>query len=223
MKLTKRRLQFLQKLMDLYRRTNLPVHYEVLAKAVGVSKWTAYDVLKAIEEQGFVSRSYANNTKETGRSQVLFVPTSKASEVIAAAEDASFDQADWNKTVANISRMLRELKHTGINEALRSLLDEIGRVNTRFKFCAYTAGLLVYLKNFSGKTEAKLRPLMKKAPSKETGMTMMIGTVLGTTIQKVNEELGREITELVSRFLGSIPDLTGEEKERLFDFLSEAY
>jgi predicted transcriptional regulator len=213
----------LQQLVDLYRKTELPVHYETLAEAVGVSKWTAYDVLKAVEKQGLVSRRYANNAKETGRSQVMFVPTAKAEEVVALSESKSFDQADWNTTLANITRMLKELKHTGINEALRKLLDETAHVNGRFTFCAYTAGLLVYLKNFSGKSEAKLRPLMKKAPSKETGMTMMIGTVLATTIQKVNEELGREITELVSRFLGSIPDLTGEEKEKLFDLLSEAY
>ncbi len=50
--LTERRKQFLQKLLDLYRRTNLPVHYESVAQALGVSKWTAYDMLKALEKLG---------------------------------------------------------------------------------------------------------------------------------------------------------------------------
>ncbi|MBY6273613.1 MAG: DNA-binding protein, partial [Bacillaceae bacterium] len=37
--LTERRKQFLRKLVDLYQKTNVPVHYETLAKYIGVSKW----------------------------------------------------------------------------------------------------------------------------------------------------------------------------------------
>ncbi len=39
----------------------------------------------------------------------------------------------------------------------------------------------------------------------------------------MNDELGLEITELVSRFLQSISDLSDEEKGLLSDFLSEAF
>ncbi|GAB2674318.1 Lrp/AsnC family transcriptional regulator [Paenibacillus thermoaerophilus] len=224
MSLTKRRLQFLHKLMDLYQKTNLPIHYETLAKAIGVSKWTAYDMLKEIEKLGFISRSYEVNTKETGRSQVVFVPTAKASELFSQPRSESFDLADWNRTVTHISRLLKDLKHTGLNEALRKMIDEIWNTNTRLKFCAYMIGLLlVYLKKLGGKTESLIRHMVQKAPSKETGMTMFIGSVLGTIIQTMNDDLGLEITELVSKLLKSVADLSREEKEWLSDILERGF
>jgi hypothetical protein len=222
--LTKRRLQFLHKLMDLYQKTNLPIHYEALAKSIGVSKWTAYDMLKEIEKLGFISRSYEVNSKETGRSQVVFVPTSKASELFNQPRSEAFDLTDWNKTVANISKLLKDLKNTGLNEALRKMIDEIVKMNTRIHFCAYMIGLLlVYLKKLGGKTESLIQHIVRKAPSKESGMTMFIGTVMGTAIQTLNEDLGHEITELVSKLLKSISDLSREEKDMLADFLERSF
>lgn len=224
MSLTKRRLQFLHKLMDLYQKTNLPIHYEALAKSIGVSKWTAYDMLKEIEKLGFISRSYEVNTKETGRSQVVFVPTPKASELFNQPRSETFDLMDWNKTVANISRLLKDLKNTSLNEALREMIDEILKMKTRINFCAYMIGLLlVYLKKLGGKTESLIHHIVQKAPSKESGMTMFIGTVLGTAIQTLNDDLGLEITELVSQLYKSIADLSREEKEMLSDFLERGF
>lgn len=224
MELTRRRMQFLHKLIDLYQKTNLPIHYEALARSIGVSKWTAYDMLKEIEKLGFVSRSYEVNAKETGRSQVVFVPTSKAKELFIHLRGESLDRAEWERTTANISRLLKDLKNTGINEALRKMIDEISKMNTRLHFCAYMIGLLmVYLKKLGGKTEALIRHIVQKAPTKESGMTMFIGTVLGTAIQTLNDDLGLEISELVSQLLKSIADLSGEEKEMLSDFLRDAY
>lgn len=224
MSLTKRRMQFLRKLMDLYQKTKLPIHYEALAKSVGVSKWTAYDMLKEIEKLGFVSRSYEVNPKETGRSQVMFVPTSKASELLESQlRNDVFDPAEWNRTVANLSKLLKDLKHVSLQEALRKMTDEISKMNKRLHYCAYTMGLLlVHLKKLGGKTESLIRQTMQKAPSKESGITMFIGTVLGTAIQTLNEEVSAEISELASRLLKSVKDLSREESEVLYDFLEKA-
>jgi DNA-binding MarR family transcriptional regulator len=222
--LTKRRLQFLHKLIDLYQKTNLPIHYEALARSLGVSKWTAYDMLKEIEKQGYISRSYEVNTKETGRSQVVFVPTAKASDLFKQVRDETFDVANWKKTVDNVSALLRDLKNKSLNESIKMMLDEIAKVSTRINFCAYIIGLLLmYLKKLGGKTESLIHHIVHHAPSKETGMTLFVGTVLGTAIQSMNEELGLEITELVSQFLQSIEELSREEKEMLSAFLSEAF
>ncbi|MGG2199930.1 Lrp/AsnC family transcriptional regulator [Paenibacillus validus] len=210
--------------MDLYQKTNLPIHYEALATSLGVSKWTAYDMLKEIEKLGFISRSYEVNTKETGRSQVVFVPTTKASDLFKQARNETFNVADWKKTVDHIATLLRDLKNRSLNESIRKMLDEIPKVSTRINFCAYIIGLLLmYLKKLGGKTESLVHHIVHKAPSKETGMTMFVGTVLGTAIQTMNDELGLEITELVSQFLKSIEELSGEEKEMLSVFLSEAF
>jgi DNA-binding MarR family transcriptional regulator len=216
-------LQFLKKLIDLYKKTNLPIHYETLAKSLGVSKWTAYDMLKEIEKLGLISRSYEVNAKETGRSQVVFVPTSKASDLFKQTRNDSFDLLDWNTTIGNISRLLKDLKNSSLNEALQKMLDEVSKMKTRLNFCAYIIGLLLmYVKKLGGKTESLIQQIVHKAPSKETGMTMFVGTVLGTAIETLNEDLGLEIAELVSKLLKSIADLSDKEKAMLSDFLSEA-
>lgn len=152
MSLTKRRLQFLHTLVELYQKTKLPIHYEALAKSLGVSKWTAYDMLKEIEKLGFITRSYEVNTKVTGRSQVVFVPTDKASDLFNQSRNELVDLVDWKKTVENISGLLKDLNNTGPNEAVRKIWAEIPEASVRINFCAYIIGLLLmYLKKLGGK------------------------------------------------------------------------
>lgn len=181
-------------------------------------------MLKEIEKLGFISRSYEVNPKETGRSQVVFVPTTKALDLFNQIRHESFNVADWKKTVDHIANLLKDLKNRSLNESVRKILDEIPKASTRIDFCTYIIGvLLIYLKKLGGKTESLIHRIVHKAPSKEMGMTIFVGTVLGTAIQTMNDELGIEITELVSRFLKSIEELSGEEKEMLSAFLSEAF
>ncbi|GER68637.1 hypothetical protein BpJC4_31080 [Weizmannia acidilactici] len=224
MPLTKRRLQFLHKLMELHQKTNLPIHYEALAQSMGVSKWTAYDMLKEIEKQGFISRSYEVNNKETGRSQVVFIPTSKAWDLFKKARNETIDLTDWEKTVENILGLLKNLNNCSLKDATKIILDEIPNISTRINFCAYIIGLFVmYLKKLGNKTESLIHRIFQKAPNKEMGMTMFVGTVLGTIIDTMNDDLGVEIVDLVSKFLQLIAGLSDEEKDMLSDFLSSAF
>ncbi|MBE3555043.1 MAG: Lrp/AsnC family transcriptional regulator, partial [Thermicanus sp.] len=96
--LTERRKQFLQKLIDLYQMTNLPVHYETLAHALGVSKWTAYDMMRELEKQGYLSRDYALHPGEIGRSQIVFQPTEKASELFNLKRSEGINPEEWHIT-----------------------------------------------------------------------------------------------------------------------------
>jgi DNA-binding MarR family transcriptional regulator len=221
--LTRRRMQFLQKLVDLYQKTNLPIHYETLAQALGVSKWTAYDMLKEIEKLGYLSRSYEVNTKETGRSQVVYVPTVKAAELFEQKRSEAFDPMEWKVTIAKITKLLARLKSTPLSDALQKMLEETSKVSTRIDFCAYIIGLLLmYLRKLEVKNEYLIHHLVSRAPNKETGMIVFVGTVLGTAIQTLNDEIGVELSELVSQYLKSIADLTEMEKELLSDFLIKA-
>ena len=52
MKLTGRQQDFLNKFLDLYREADHPLHYAVLADRVGVTKITAYEMLRLLEERG---------------------------------------------------------------------------------------------------------------------------------------------------------------------------
>ena len=58
LKLTRRQEDFINNLLDLYREMEGPIHYSVLAERLGVSPFTAYDMLRLLEEKGLVSSEY---------------------------------------------------------------------------------------------------------------------------------------------------------------------
>src|SRR4051812_19689025 len=95
MSLTKRRREFLDQIYRQYQTTKLPVHYSEVAEAIGVSKWTAYDVLKTLENQGLLKRTYSTNENETGRSLVVFSPTKLADEVFQKERRQILNTSEW--------------------------------------------------------------------------------------------------------------------------------
>lgn len=221
--LTGRRKQFLQKLIDLYKKTNVPVHYETLAKALGVSKWTSYDMMKELEKLGYLTRDYAVNPGETGRSQIVFQPTAKASSLFEQNRSEVIDLEEWHQIKTKVLAFLTSLKSCSLSDAIQKVLEEIPKVQVRVAFCAYIIGLLlVYLHKLGGRTEFLIKSLVQNAPTNEMRMTMFVGTVLGTIIQTMNHEIGIEATNLVGRYLQSINDLSDHERGMLSDFLTEA-
>ena len=85
MKLTRRQEVFIRNLLDLFRELKGPIHYSVLAERVGVSPFTAYDMLRLLEEKGLVASDYqrAADKSGPGRSEVVFAPTPRARQSMA--------------------------------------------------------------------------------------------------------------------------------------------
>ncbi|NYE56798.1 LexA family protein [Carboxydothermus ferrireducens] len=221
--LTERRKQFLEKLIDLFQKTNVPVHYETIANALGVSKWTAYDVLKELEKLGYLTRDYTVNPNEMGRSQVVFMPTIKAINLFEEKRTKEINIDEWNKIKTKVLELLNSLKTHSISDAVQKMLEEIPKVQVRVTFGAYVIGLfIVYLRKLGGRTEMLVKSLVQNAPTSEMRIIIFIGTVLGTIIQTMNHEIGVGVTELVGRYLKSLTDLSDKEKGMLADFLDEA-
>ena len=80
MELTRRQETFIYKLLDLYREIEDAVHYVLVAERLGVSKFTAYDMLRLLEKKGYVRSEYVLDPHRSGpgRSTVVFRPTEKA-------------------------------------------------------------------------------------------------------------------------------------------------
>lgn len=94
MKLTKRQDAFIKNLLDLYKEAQEPIHYSLLAEKLGVSKFTAYDMLRVLEDKGFVSSEFKLPTdSKTGRSERVFFPTDAAHKLISAitSDDNEFN------------------------------------------------------------------------------------------------------------------------------------
>ncbi|RJP52360.1 MAG: hypothetical protein C4557_06285 [Anaerolineaceae bacterium] len=96
MKLTKRQKTFIEKMLDIYREIQGPIHYSTVAKELGVNKYTAYDMLRLLEEKGYVESVYETHSEGPGRASVLYKPTQKAKETfkaLAGDEIASWEEA----------------------------------------------------------------------------------------------------------------------------------
>ena len=82
MKLTRRQEEFIAKLIDLSEEFDGPIHYSMLADRLGVSPFTAYDMLCLLEEKGLVTSEYqlAADKNGPGRTERLFHPTQSVAE-----------------------------------------------------------------------------------------------------------------------------------------------
>lgn len=99
MKLTRRQEEFIQKMIDLKREFAGPIHYSLLAERLGVSPFTAYDMLCLLEEKGFVTSEYLlpSDKSGPGRAERVFYPSELAQaqhrQVIEQAGGAYLDDA----------------------------------------------------------------------------------------------------------------------------------
>lgn len=83
-KLTRRQEEFVRSLLDLYGELKEPFHYSELAERLGVSRFTAYDMLRVLEEKGIVASRYQLDDERSGpgRSAVVYEPTERARRVL---------------------------------------------------------------------------------------------------------------------------------------------
>jgi len=127
-KLTVRQKIFLIRLVEVFSKTRQPVHHSALAKALGLSKSTTYDMLKLLESKGWIYSIYAvaDAPRKQGRSKIMFLPTEWSIEEVfrpLGGENAEGEQTkeflirflekqrknEFNKFYEGSSRDLRDL------------------------------------------------------------------------------------------------------------------
>jgi len=127
MKLTRRQEEFIVNLIDLNRELDGPIRYSKLAERLGVSPFTAYDMLCVLEEKGMVSSEYqlAEGKSGPGRAERLFFPimsmADKEARLARKVETAVLDEA-------GLKRLLMEKSGCGSipsEDAAEALLARI--------------------------------------------------------------------------------------------------
>jgi DNA-binding MarR family transcriptional regulator len=226
MELTGRQKDFLDKFLDLYREANRSLHYAVLADSLGVSKPTAYDMLRVLEERGLVASEYVlPEGGGPGRSSIVFRPTEKAAQIMARANGERWDKEEWEQARGNILQSLREGKGPDYQNLLEEILSRIPERKSPMLYVTemITAAIL----NLNQlKEEAEARGLFKNLRSlgfpDELGLNALAGLNLGLTmVEKANRRVTTLLVSYTQKYQDHLARLSAENKKRVSEFAQE--
>jgi len=223
--LTRRRKDFLKQIIKIFEGTAAPVHYVTVAKALGVSKWTAYDILRELEKEGFLHVEYAvsHEEKNPGRSMVLFTPTKKAQQALEMEKGNADRMEEWYLVKEKLLGMVETIKKRGAKKVIDDLLEEMPGIEKPIIFSAYTIALLiVHIENLGSRSARMIRGLLKLAPKPELALSLFTGTVLGTMIKNMCGTFNGRIAAIVGQFQENLSKFDFDERKRLVTFLGEA-
>ncbi len=225
MKLTGRQKEFLGRFLDLYRGTKQPVHYTQVAEEVGVSKLTAYDMLRLLEERGLVASEYTLPKEGgPGRSSIVFYPTAQATEAMARPATEDWDKREWERVRERILQALDE--HRG---SYQNLLDEILlRIPKRKSPMLYVTEMItaIFLQLHQLRDDLKANGIFPDLHlvglPDELGLNALPGLTLGLTlVEKANRHVSTLLLSYSQKYQDYLARLSAENKKRLADFARE--
>ena len=127
MKLTRRQEEFVHKMFELRQEFDGPVHYSLLAERLGVSPFTAYDMLCLLEEKGYVTSEYQLPTDKSGpgRAERVFYPGGMAQ----AHKQRFVDETGGAHLEGEALQqyVLEKLRQGGVPEDDQELVDQLMR------------------------------------------------------------------------------------------------
>ncbi len=229
-KLTRRQEAFILNMLDLYYASQQPLHYSDLAERLGVSRFTAYDMLRLLEEKGYARSDYrlADDKSGPGRSEIVFLPTEKAHRLLA---DFAGDEHNepWHNLREKLFKRLSEselinsdLGHevlgrlpTGETEALQYCLEVMSVIALRLKRGIGLKLLLDFVPN-----------LLPKVDTTDIGDLALFGGFALGVLARENFEDDRwrqELYEHVKRYQTLLTEMSPEQQLQLAQSLNELY
>ncbi len=225
MKLTGRQRDFLGGFLDLYREAQEPLHYTVIAKQLGVSKITAYDMLRLLEKRGLVQSEYVLRGKGqgAGRSSIVFRPTPQADTLLTELSGGGEDQALWEA----VKRHILEALETGDDhqDLLEELLRRLPTGQSPLVQAAEMITAVILSLHLLSKDTApaglfdKLRSLGLPG---EAGIVALGGLAMGLSfVEQINRQLIEQLLAYMGRYQQIVTNLNAESKKKLTGFVRE--
>ena len=240
MKITTRQKEFLQTLIDLYQQKASPIHYSEVAQTLGVSKWTAYDMLQLLRREGLLKVEYlipesdSNNWGKLGRSTITFFPTKKGYTVSNLPQrKLSTKAAELNKLKNDIIQKFEEIKG---KFNLKELFKEALQTKSPLIFCACVLLILILLikKITEGIAEIKLLSQVIPADATSTyielALIVFVGMCFGVLTKYINKipnyitgpnDNLDEYANYIQTYNQYVSQMDKEEQKSLLDFLKE--
>ena len=230
MKLTRRQEVFIRNLLDLYRELKGPIHYSVLAERVGVSPFTAYDMLRLLEEKGLVASDYqrAADKSGPGRSVVVFSPTPQARQSIALLVGHA-DSEEWE---AAKERLLEKFRSGALpdHELVSQLLARVPPEGPgALRYCVEVMtviALRLQSKDGRGLLREYLPHILPTAgAANRADLSLLGGFALGVLADEKfgDPEWVYELFQHVKRYQVLVMEMGPERLRRLATSLSEVF
>lgn len=192
MKLTRRQEDFIHKLLDLYRELQGAIHYSVLAERLGVSPFTAYDMLRLLEKKGLVTSEYHLSPDKAGpgRTERVFLPTEQA-QVFARKLEEEVGGADWDTFKLRVLDKIRkgEIRNQDLAEEMLARIPPDGEGSLRYCIEVMTV-IALRLRSSSGRRVLMMylsEVLPEQRPANRTNLCLLGGFALGLL---ANEDAG---------------------------------
>ena len=225
MKLTPRQQTFLDSLFELYRDFKGPVHYSVVADKLGVNKFSAYDMLKVLEQKGVAASDYVLNNDQSGpgRSQVVFYPTHTAAQFLTQLREEMRYNADWQHVKERILARLQTAQESNSGDALQESLSNLPDAKASLNYCAEMISVLL-LNIQRIRTKNSTPALENLTSSGQLGLAALAGLSMGTTLSNENEDisLSEKLLTHTQRFQNQLAELSDESVNKLSAFLNDA-
>lgn len=230
MNLTRRQETFIHKLLDLYRELDGPIHYSALAERVGVSPFTAYDMLRLLEEKGLVTSEYhvGSDKPAPGRSQVFFRPTAQAHNLWA--ELAGESQAgDWGAVKERVLKRLRSGEMRELELAEQMLARVPSEAPPALQYCIEILTILALrLKRGAGRqllAEYLPRVLSGQQAAHRVNLSLLSGFALGVLANESPDDpaWSPQLLEDVQRCQALILEMDAKLISRLVKNLAEMF
>lgn len=215
MGLTKRRQQFFDTIIRLFEERGEPIHYEDIAEAMGVSKWTAYDVVRALEEHGFVDIEYRvkQDVPQVGRSRIGVIPKSV---VPGAVVQSNVGKEDFHSLV-------KKVMHDVKNLTLKQLVRKVKSSKSNTLVCVYVACLLLHLlKERLSARALSLVSALGYAADGESGLVIAVGIVIGIILScGVDKDYSHQLKDWTKQFQECIVRISDEERAHIQRFWND--
>jgi len=225
MAITRRRLDFLEKIKQEYDYTGLPVHYVRVAELLGISKWSAYEMLKTLEKEGFIASQYEVNhgEKYPGRAMVLFVPTRQL-DIALSGKPVEEPLGEWCQIKERLLSFCEDVKKGHSKEVVKELVAELAGIGNPMISTAYVITILIsQLQTLSDRSVGLIKKLVADTVSPESGLAMFAGAIIGS-MPKITSKVQPVslLLNYLSGFQKNLALLNRAEQALLMEFLGNA-
>jgi DNA-binding PadR family transcriptional regulator len=203
----------------MYQEDGRPVHYSVVAQVIGVSRWTAYDILRRLERDGYLEAVYETGRKEKGpgRTQVLYRPSTQLTECREAEKGRP---AEWKALRTRLLELLRYQKRAA-GEMIAELAHEFPKIPGRLaKSATDLAVLISHLHEIGAPGRRALAETVVRARQPEHGLSLFTGAAVGSLL-RTRGVLSGPVGECVARLQSRLAELSAEEARFLAGFVKD--